>query len=129
MNSDKNKKIISDLLSILNVKARYFWEAQGKLELVLKAELDTGSGPKILAPDAYIVHPIQEWCLENMVLKAELDTGDGPKILAPDAYVVHPIQEWCLENNCGRRMSYDTFRFRNQKQKTMFLLRWEGVSE
>jgi len=96
MNSDENKKIISDLLSILNVKARYFWEAQGKLELVLKAELDTGSGPKILAPDAYIVHP---------------------------------IQEWCLENNCGRRMSYDTFRFRNQKQKTMFLLRWEGVSD
>jgi len=96
MNSDENKKIISDLLSILNTKARYFWEAKGKLELVLKAELDTGS---------------------------------GPNIVAPDAHVVYPIQEWCLENNCGRRMSYDTFRFRNQKQKTLFLLRWEGVSD
>jgi len=96
MSSDENIRIISDLLSILNAKARYFWETKGKLELVLKAELDTGS---------------------------------GPKILAPDAHVVFPIQEWCLENNCGSRMSYDTFKFRNQKQKTMFLLRWEGIND
>ena len=35
-----------------------------------------------------------------------------------------PIQQWCEEHNCGRRTSFDTFRFRNQQEKTMFLLRW-----
>ena len=32
--------------------------------------------------------------------------------------------EWCEENNCGYRSSYDTFKFRNKKQLTMFLLKW-----
>jgi hypothetical protein len=35
-----------------------------------------------------------------------------------------PVQKWCEENNCGVRMSFDRFRFRNQKEITMFLLRW-----
>jgi len=35
-----------------------------------------------------------------------------------------PIQQWCETHNCGRRMSFDTFRFRNKKEITMFLLRW-----
>ena len=37
---------------------------------------------------------------------------------------IDPIQQWCEEHNCGRRTSFDTFRFRNQKEKMMFLLRW-----
>ena len=34
------------------------------------------------------------------------------------------VQEWCEEHNCGKRTSFDTFRFRNRKEITMFLLRW-----
>ena len=35
-----------------------------------------------------------------------------------------PIQTWCEEHNCGTRISFDTFQFKNKKQMTMFLLRW-----
>lgn len=35
-----------------------------------------------------------------------------------------PIQKWCEDHNCGVRTSFDTFRFKNQKEKTMFLLKW-----
>ena len=37
---------------------------------------------------------------------------------------IDPIQTWCEEHNCGVRTSFDTFRFRSQKEKTIFLLRW-----
>jgi hypothetical protein len=36
-----------------------------------------------------------------------------------------PIQKWCEEHNCGRRISFDMIQFKNKKQMTMFLLRWE----
>lgn len=35
-----------------------------------------------------------------------------------------PIQEWCQQHNCGVRKSFDTFRFRNNKEITFFLLKW-----
>ena len=35
-----------------------------------------------------------------------------------------PIQAWCEEHNCGTRTSFDTFKFKNKKEITMFLLRW-----
>lgn len=35
-----------------------------------------------------------------------------------------PIQEWCFEHNCGKRTSFDTFRFKNSADITAFLLRW-----
>ena len=35
-----------------------------------------------------------------------------------------PVQEWCNENNCGKRVSFDQFQFRNKKEMTMFLLKW-----
>ena len=35
-----------------------------------------------------------------------------------------PIQAWCEEHRCGRRVSFDTFQFKNQTQITMFLLKW-----
>ena len=35
-----------------------------------------------------------------------------------------PVQAWCEENNCGVRTSFDTFKFKNKKEMTMFLLRW-----
>jgi hypothetical protein len=34
------------------------------------------------------------------------------------------IQAWCERNNCGTRMSFDTFKFRNNEEIVMFLLRW-----
>jgi hypothetical protein len=37
---------------------------------------------------------------------------------------MNPISQWCLTNNCGRRMSFDIFQFRNQKEIAMFLLKW-----
>lgn len=35
-----------------------------------------------------------------------------------------PVQKWCEENNCGTRLAFDTFRFRNQQEMTVFLLKW-----
>lgn len=35
-----------------------------------------------------------------------------------------PIQAWCDEHHCGIRTSFDTFKFRNKKQITMFMLKW-----
>lgn len=37
---------------------------------------------------------------------------------------IDPIQQWCVQNNCGTRTSFDTFKFKNKKEITMFLLRW-----
>ena len=38
--------------------------------------------------------------------------------------IIPSMVTWCEENNCGYRTSYDTFKFRNKKQLTHFLLRW-----
>jgi len=35
-----------------------------------------------------------------------------------------PVQLWCAQNNCGRRTSFEQFRFRNHEELTMFLLKW-----
>ena len=34
------------------------------------------------------------------------------------------IQKWCEANQCGRRMSFDIFRFKTRQDITAFLLRW-----
>lgn len=34
------------------------------------------------------------------------------------------IQEWCYKNSCGRRTSFDTFKFQNEAELSMFLLKW-----
>jgi hypothetical protein len=34
------------------------------------------------------------------------------------------VQEWTKQTNCGLRMSFDMFKFKNKKHMTMFLLRW-----
>jgi hypothetical protein len=38
-----------------------------------------------------------------------------------------PIQDWCVANKCGVRTAFDTFKFRNEQELTIFLLRWSGV--
>ena len=35
-----------------------------------------------------------------------------------------PVQHWCDENKCGVRISFDEFKFRNQEEMSMFLLKW-----
>lgn len=39
---------------------------------------------------------------------------------------IEPIQQWCEENDCGKRVSFDQFQFRNKQELTMFLLRWSN---
>jgi hypothetical protein len=34
------------------------------------------------------------------------------------------VQYWCSVHRCGRRISYDMFKFRNEAEITMFLLKW-----
>ena len=35
-----------------------------------------------------------------------------------------PIQNWSEECNCGTRMSFNVWKFKNEKQITMFLIKW-----
>ena len=35
-----------------------------------------------------------------------------------------PIGEWTMECNCGTRLSFNVWHFKNEKQITMFLIRW-----
>ena len=35
-----------------------------------------------------------------------------------------PIQVWSRECNCGTRMSFNEWKFKNEKQITMFLIKW-----
>jgi hypothetical protein len=37
---------------------------------------------------------------------------------------LEPIQLWCMHNRCGKRTSFDTFKFRNEAELSMFLLKW-----
>ena len=37
---------------------------------------------------------------------------------------LEPIQLWCMHNRCGRRTSFDTFKFRNEAELSMFFLKW-----
>jgi hypothetical protein len=35
------------------------------------------------------------------------------------------VQAWCTEANCGKRLSFDTFYFKNEEAYLMFALRWQ----
>lgn len=35
-----------------------------------------------------------------------------------------PVQDWCVANKCGVRLSFDQFKFRNEKEIVAFLLKW-----
>lgn len=37
---------------------------------------------------------------------------------------LEPVQAWCMHNRCGWRTSFDTFKFRNEAEMSMFLLKW-----
>jgi len=44
--------------------------------------------------------------------------------LRPDLF--DSIGLWCSDTGCGRRTAYNEFTFREEKQITLFLLRWSG---
>lgn len=54
------------------------------------------------------------------------DYSDTFSVLSDDyeRHIIIEMAEWCEENECGYRTSYDTFKFRNKEQLTMFILRW-----
>ena len=37
-----------------------------------------------------------------------------------------PVQAWSVECNCGTRMSFNVWKFKNEKQITMFLMKWSS---
>ena len=37
-----------------------------------------------------------------------------------------PVQKWTEECNCGTRMSFNVWKFKSEKQITMFLIRWSS---
>ena len=65
-------------------------------------------------------HPKQE-----LTLYARLSYDHGP-ITHTGLRDTHlePIQEWCIQNRCGRRTSFEQFKFRDEQEVTMFLLKW-----
>lgn len=38
--------------------------------------------------------------------------------------LIDEIAEWCKDNDCGKRMSFNQFKFRTEEELTMFMLRW-----
>ena len=57
-------------------------------------------------------------------LKAK-DTEYNENIFhTPTELQMDTIHEWCKANDCGRRMSFSEFRFKDEKEMSLFLLRW-----
>jgi len=42
----------------------------------------------------------------------------------PDDFFLSVV-EWCKENKCGKRMSYDMFKLKNEQELMIFMLRWQ----
>lgn len=38
--------------------------------------------------------------------------------------IIDQMVAWCDKNQCGRRVAYDMFAFKNRKEFSMFLLKW-----
>lgn len=69
-----------------------------------------------------------KWIRHNNSLQAHLasSTDDEEKnfIYLLKEEDIDPIQEWSEQHNCGKRTSFDTFKFKNEKEITMFLMKW-----
>ena len=59
---------------------------------------------------------------EPLTLAARLSANGWDVGIYDDDLI--PVHKWCHDNNCGKRISFDQFRFRNRKEITMFLLKW-----
>jgi hypothetical protein len=60
----------------------------------------------------------------RFTLAARLESDPFQWLVGVSEHDIDPIHSWCQENNCGKRVSFDTFCFRNREEMTMFLLRW-----
>lgn len=54
-----------------------------------------------------------------------LDQGKNWGDSAPKDEQMDEIQEWCVNADCGKRISFDTFYFKNEEAYLMFSLRWQ----
>ena len=62
---------------------------------------------------------------KSLVLCARISYDHGPITQTGlRSHDLDPIQLWCAQNSCGRRTSFEQFRFRNEEEVTMFLLKW-----
>lgn len=60
-----------------------------------------------------------------LILSARIAYDHGPVTQTGlREYQLEPIQEWCMHNRCGTRTSFEQFRFRNEAELSMFLLKW-----
>ena len=64
--------------------------------------------------------------LPGRKLKATWLPGDRKFEMGLKESDMDPIQKWCQDSNCGKRISFDMFQFKTDKQITMFLLRWSS---
>lgn len=61
----------------------------------------------------------------SLTLYARISYDHGPITQTGlRSHDLDPIQLWCAQNSCGRRTSFEQFRFRNEEEVTMFLLKW-----
>ena len=53
---------------------------------------------------------------------------DGVGLFAPRSSLTEPeldaIMLWSMEHKCGIRMSWDMWKFRSEKELTLFVLKW-----
>lgn len=63
------------------------------------------------------------WRVLNREPKGQWYQAHWPAFTNTDS-IFNEIAQWCKDNDCGKRMSYDMFRFNNKAQVTAFLLRW-----
>lgn len=62
---------------------------------------------------------------KSLILYARISYDHGPITQTGlRSHDLDPIQLWCAKNRCGRRTSFEQFRFRNEEEVTMFLLKW-----
>jgi len=63
---------------------------------------------------------------DSHTLTARVEPGPAAVrwLVGVSEHDMDPVQAWCKEHDCGKRISFDQFRFRNRKEITMFLLKW-----
>jgi len=74
----------------------------------------------------HIIAPKIKWKrLPGLKLQAYIDEiGAHGRLHGLREDDMDPIQAWSVECNCGTRTSFNVWRFKNEKQITMFLIRW-----
>ena len=63
--------------------------------------------------------------LRRLTLRAEMYNSPWAPASVSDRDMF-PIAEWIKETGCGRRTSFDTVKFRDETEMSMFLLRWSS---